>query len=317
MASLLARNGIQFKTGYGKQNLVDNRLAPNVLGPMGPLGGAQTAANLKEVRVRIKSVKSIEKITKTMKMIANSRLKAAQTRMEKNRAFYEGSTRIFDLLPVDTTKKNLIIPVTADRGLCGAINSSIAKLTRSTIKQRLSAGTQDYRLVSMGTKAHGLFARDQGSRVAFSILDLGKNPLTIVGTESIVDRITQEETFDSVTVIYNKFVSAISYVQETKNIPSPNQMLAMPDLFDYEFEDDARIFQVQDLFEFGLASTLYHAYCESAAAELSARMSAMDSASRNASEMLKALNITYNRQRQAAITTELTEIISGAAAIAD
>jgi len=124
-----------------------------------------------------------------------------------------------------------------------------------------------------------------------------------------------EESFDSVSVIYNKFISVIAYNQVVQNLPSPSQILSRPEINDYEFEEDQRLFHVQDLFEFGLGATLYNAYCESAASELGARMSAMDSASRNAGDMLKNLNVTYNRKRQAAITTELTEIISGAAAV--
>jgi len=287
----------------------------NPLSPFGLLGGAHTAANLKDVRIRIKSVKSIEKITKTMKMIASSRLKAAQSRMERNRAFYEGSTKLFDSFPVDTSKKNLILPVTADKGLCGAINSSIAKMTRGMIGARSSNPETEIRLVNIGGKGNGLFARDQSNRIAFSVMELGKKPFPFAGVMPITEKIMQEESFDSVTVIFNKFQTVISYVQEVKELPSPSQLLSRVELFDYEFEEDQRLFHVQDLFEFGLGSTIYHAFCEGSASELGARMSAMDSASRNAGDMLKSLNVSYNRKRQAAITTELTEIISGAAAV--
>jgi len=300
-SSPTARNSV-FTPNYGS----------NFLSPFGPLGGACSGGNLKETRGRIKSVKSIEKITKTMKMIASSRLKAAQTRMEKARPFYEGATKILDLLPVDTTKKNLLIPITADRGLCGAINSSIAKIARQIIDQRQES---DIRLVDIGSKGASFFSRDQGRRIAFSADDLGKRPFGFASVSVITDKIMQEETFDSVTVIFNKFISVIAFSQVVRDIPSPAQLLSKVELSDYEFEEDQRIFHVQDLFEFELGATIYHGYAESAAAELGARMSAMDSASRNAGDMLKALNITYNRRRQAAITTELTEIISGAAAI--
>lgn len=320
MASMLVRSrGFQTpnKNFQARTNFLEPRKNEwnNSLSPFGPLGGAHAAANLKEVRIRIKSVKSIEKITKTMKMIASSRLKAAQTRMEKNRAFYEGATKYLDLLKVDTTKKNLLIPVTADRGLCGAINSSIAKLTRNTVQNRSKEADADIRVVNIGGKAHSLFARDLGNRIGFSVLELSKRPFFFDGVVPITEKIMQDETFDSVTVIHNKFVSVIAYAQEVKNIPSPAQLLNRPELNEYEFEEDQRLFHVQDLFEFTLGTTLYNAYCENAAAELGARMSAMDSASRNAGDMLKALNISYNRKRQAAITTELTEIISGAAAV--
>jgi F-type H+-transporting ATPase subunit gamma len=284
--------------------------------PLGPLGGACNAGNLKEIRARMKSVKSIEKITKTMKMIASSRLKAAQNRMEKARPFYEGASKILSVFPVDTSKRNLLIPVTADRGLCGAINSIIAKTTRLTLAQRSQAHPEStFRLVSMGDKGNNLFGRDQSQRMAFSIGDMGRRPFGFASVSLITDKIMQEETFDSVSVIHNKFLSVISYTQVVKDIPSPGQLLSRPELADYEFEEDQRLFHVQDLFEFELGAALYSAHTESVAAELGARMNAMDSASRNAADMLKSLNVTYNRKRQAAITTELTEIISGASAV--
>jgi len=294
-------------------------LAPNYganfLSPFGPLGGACSAGNLKETRIRIKSIKSIEKITKTMKMIASSRLKAAQTRMEKARPFYEGATKILSIIPTDITKKNLIIPVTADRGLCGAINSSIAKITRLTIEHRGANPETEIRLIPIGSKGASFFGRDNAEKIGFSADDLGKRPFTFSAVSVITDKIMQDETFDSVCVIYNKFISVIAYEQIMKDIPSPAQLLSSVELTDYEFEEDQRLFHVQDLFEFELGAAIYHAYAENAASELGARMSAMDSASRNAGDMLKALNVAYNRKRQAAITTELTEIISGASAI--
>jgi len=288
----------------------------NPLSPFGLMGGAAQGSKLKEVRARIKSVKSIEKITKTMKMIASSRLKAAQQRMEKNRAFFEGGSKILDIVQADTTKNNLIIPVAADRGLCGAINSSIARATRVVIQERLkSSPNGTLRLITMGDKAVQVLGRDQGERILFSFGDLSKKIFNFAAAGVVTERIMKEATFDSVSLIFNKFISAISYVQQTVNIPSPAQILENKALADYEFEEDQRIWHVQDLFEFELASTIYHAYCQGTAAELGARMAAMDSASRNAVDMLKNLNITYNRGRQAAITTELTEIISGAAAV--
>jgi len=298
------------------RSLLEQKNAPSVLSSFGPLGGAQSAGNLKEVRNRIKSVKSIEKITKTMKMIASSRLKAAQTRMERARPFYEGASKILSILPVDTTKKNLFVCVTSDRGLCGAINSSIAKATRLTIQQRTQVNPQtEFRLIPVGSKGSNLFSRDLGSRVAFSVDDLGKKPFGFASVGLITDKIMQEETFDSASIIFNKFISVIAYSQLIKDVPSPSQMLSSMEILDYEFEEDQRLFHVQDLFEFELAAAIYHAYSENAASELGARMSAMDSASRNAGDMLKALNVSYNRKRQAAITTELTEIISGASAV--
>jgi F-type H+-transporting ATPase subunit gamma len=313
MASMFVRSGFA-PSNARRTTLQPKNEFQNTLSPFGLNGGAQEASKLKEVRARIKSVKSIEKITKTMKMIASSRLKAAQTKMEKNRPFYDGASKILSKIPVDTTKTNLVFAVTADRGLCGAINSSIAKQLRLVVNERKPSGAQ-FRLVPMGDKSTQLLVREFGSRVAFGVGDLSKKGFNFAGTSVVVDRILEQETFDNVTVIYNKFVSAISYSQEVQDIPSPAAFLESKELYDYEFEEDQRIFHTRDLFEFEMANLLYHAFCENSAAELGARMAAMDSASRNATEMLKALNIAYNRGRQAAITTELTEIISGASAV--
>jgi len=153
--------------------------------------------------------------------------------------------------------------------------------------------------------------------MAFSVGDVSRRPFSLATANLITDKILNEETFDSVTVISNKFVSLLVYNQVLKDIPSPSVLLKTKELYDYEFEDDARLFHAKDLFEFQLASTLYQAYTENVASELGARRNAMDSASKNAGEMLKALNLSYNRKRQAAITTELTEIISGAAAVGE
>jgi len=312
MASMLTRSRVfplSSKTSFTFHNK-----SSDFLSPFGPVGGACSAGNLKEVRNRIKSIKSIEKITKTMKMIASSRLKAAQTRMEKARPFYQGASKILDIFPTDTTKKNLLIPVTADRGLCGGVNSSIAKVTRLLIHDRSKNSETSISLVSIGSKGTGILGRDQSERISFSVDNFGAK-FSWSSIPLITERILKDISFDSITVIFNKFITILAYSQDQRDIPSPTQFAAKPELSKYEFEEDQRLFHIPDLFEFELGATLYHAFVESAAVELGARMTAMDSASKNATEMLKSLNISYNRKRQAAITTELTEIISGAAAI--
>jgi len=314
MASMLAGSrGFGINKSFTFQNsLLQKSQTNNALSPFGQMGGAQEGSKLKEVKMRIKSVKSIEKITKTMKMIASSRLRSSQARMDKNRAFYAGAAKIFNIIPTDTNGKSLIIPVAADRGLCGGINSSIVKGTRALIKAKTSP---DYSLVTVGDKAIQGLGRDLGDKVNFHVSELSKKPLTFAGASVIADRIMNEVTFDSVTILNNKFISAISYGQESQTIPSPNQLAHNKQILAYEFEDDDQLFQIPDLIEFEIANGLYHAYCEGTAAELGSRMASMDAATRNAQDMLKALNISFNRGRQAAITTELNEIISGASAI--
>jgi len=318
MASMLSSRGFPALSSLSsRKSALEWKNPKNLTSPFGPLGGAHSGGNLKEVRNRMKSVKSIEKITKTMKMIANSRLKSAQLRMEKSRPFYESLTKILKVLPgVDVSKRNVIVPVTSDRGLCGAINSSIAKATRQLMNSRAAAHPNaTFRLVNLGEKSTGIFVRDQGNKVAFSATDLGKKPFGFASASFIAERILAEEPFDSLTVIHNKFISTIAYTQETKDVPSSTQFYERTDrvLYDFDGCDDDQ--QILDFTELNVAATIYNSYAESVASELGARMSAMDSASRNAGDMLKLLNVFYNRRRQAAITTELTEIISGASAI--
>jgi len=314
---LAGSRGFGINRNFTFQNSLTQRgQAFNPLSPFGQMGGAQEGSKLKEIKGRIKSVKSIEKITKTMKMIASSRLKSSQTRMEKNRPFFQGAAKILSIIPAEMSGKNLIVPVAADRGLCGAINSTIVKGTRAMLNKRAKEyPNTEFRLVTVGDKSIQGLARDQASKVAFHIGDLSKKPFTFVGASVIAEKIMAEETFDSVTVFSNKFISPIAYGQEITEIPSPAQLANRKEIFDYEFEEDDRLFQLPDLVEFELANTIYHAYCEGTAAELGARMAAMDSATRNAQDMLKNLNIAFNRGRQAAITTELNEIISGASAV--
>jgi len=192
----------------------------------------------------------------------------------------------------------------------------IAKNVRATMASKMRDSPEStFRLVCMGDKSVQLLVRDQAQKIAFSFGDLSKKPFNFAGASIICEKIMEGDNFDNVTLVWNKFVSAISYIQDRRDISSGEALLAQQDLSEYEFEEDQRLFHVRDLVEFQLANTLYHAFCQGVASELGARMSAMDSASRNASDMLKRLNISYNRGRQAAITTELTEIISGAAAV--
>jgi ATP synthase F1 gamma subunit len=298
-------------------------------------GAVRHGSNLKDVRTRIKSVKAIQKITKTMKMIASSRLREAQRRVDVVKGFAAGSNKPFEettpvvevkertreskeLHPVVAgAKTHLLVTVCSDRGLCGAINSSSAKLTKTLVREREAQGGKT-QLMLIGDKATAQLQREYGDRVLFSAGDTTKRPINFLGIGMLLDRALHQskQQFDNVSVIFNHFNSIISYTTMHRDLGSFAKLLEKPEAFDaYEFEEDAHQVHLQDLYEFRLGSFLLNAIVENQAAELGARMSSMDNATRNAGEMLKKLNITYNRRRQAAITTELTEIISGAAAL--
>jgi F-type H+-transporting ATPase subunit gamma len=286
------------------------------LRPDGPLGGvAQGSGQLKEVRGRIKSIQSVAKITKTMKMIASSRLKAAQNRMTANRPFSEGARLINDSVPIDTTKgSNLLVGVFADRGLCGGINSFVNKYVNSLIATRRQTDPNaDMHIAFLGNKGT-LLQKVQADRIALGAKDTGKPLINWSGVCEIVSRLVELPKTDTTTIIYNRFDNAAQFTTVQIDLNARKGM----DTREYdafEFEEDQALFQKQDLYEFQLAATLFGAVVENAASELAARMTAMDNATRNASEIINKLSIAYNRGRQSTITTELTEIISGAAAL--
>jgi len=278
--------------------------------------GVRFGNTLKEVRIRIKSVKSIEKITKTMKMIASSRLKGVQTRLMKARPFWEVPSEIFAEFKPENPQKKLFVAVTSDRGLCGGINTNLAKLVRSSVAEERKDPSKVVKVALIGDKAVPLLTRQMGKDIFLSVHETAKKPMHYSGVGVAFDVVLKDTQYDAVTIFYNKYHNVMSFEASKMVIPSASTMLANKDLYNYQFEDDNAFFQSQDLFEFGFASALYVGVCENVASELSARVAAMESASKNAGDMLKRLTIFYNRGRQAAITTELTEIVAGASAIA-
>jgi len=276
-----------------------------------PSGQACNAGNLKEVKMRIKSVTSIKKITKTMNMIATARLKQAQSRMERGRAFYN-TVKNMEAFPAPTdVKKQLVVPVSSDRGLCGAVNSNISKNVKSMLRDKKEGVV----LNCIGEKAPAQLAREYGHLITWSATDLGKKPMNFLAASLLAQRLLAED-FDKLSLVYNKFNNIISYTTTQQELSSPASLLNRKEIFDeYEFEDDEHLHHIPDAAEYFTAVAILRAYGDANAAELGGRMSSMDNATRNAGEMIKKLTVMYNRRRQAAITTELTEIISGASAV--
>jgi F-type H+-transporting ATPase subunit gamma len=262
----------------------------------------------------MRSVKSIQKITKTMKMISNARLREAMQRMEKARPFVDGANKIQSTLQTAPTSKTLIIAVGTDRGLCGSVNTFITKAVRVML-QTLPADA-NAKIVCIGDKPAGQIARENPSRILWTSGEIAKRSpnfeVAAFLAEKVMDALSETQA-ENVTLLYTKFISAISFKTHQTDI-TPYPLLAKnPDMVkDYEFEDDDRLPHMRDVMEFQMATTLWGAIVENVASELSARAAAMDSANRNAGDMLKRLNLLYNRMRQAKITTELIEIISGA-----
>lgn len=293
--------------------------------------------SLKSLRVRINSVKSTQKITKAMKMVAASKLRRAQEAAEAARPYAERMASIMASLSAaqtgsDTAPRlmigtgkdqvHLLIVATAERGLCGAFNSSIVKLARRKIEE-LTAQGKTVKILCVGKKGRDQLRRDHASKIADTV-DLSKSKkIGFTDAQDIADRVLamfEAGEFDVAHIFYNNFKSVIS------QIPTAQQLIpamiagdaanAGPDLQGaiYEFEPDEETI-LDQLLPRNLSMQVYRALLENAASEQGARMSAMDNATRNAGEMIKKLTTVYNRSRQAQITKELIEIISGAEAV--
>lgn len=294
-------------------------------------------ASLKELRSRISSVKSTQRITSAMKMVAAAKLKRAQTNAESARPFAERMERMLSSLAESAKNSataprllagtgkddtHLIVIVSSDRGLCGGFNSSLIRFTRAHIDELRAAGKQ-VKIITIGRKGSALLRREMPDRLVAAYDDLAKPAPDFAGADTVTAKILElfeAHEFDTCTILYNRFVSAL--VQEV----TPLQLIPFspPENQDgeeaagqgeggavYEFEPDEEAI-LTDLLPRNIAVQTFRAMLESFASEQGARMTAMDNATRNAGDMINGLTITYNRSRQAQITKELIEIISGA-----
>jgi F-type H+-transporting ATPase subunit gamma len=289
--------------------------------------------SLKSLRVRINSVKSTQKITKAMKMVAASKLRRAQEAVEAGRPYAERMERMLASLAsglagdgaprlvagTGSDQVQLLVVATAERGLCGAFNSSIVRLARRRIQELLSQG-KTVKVLCIGKKGRDQLRRDYANLIIDTI-DLSKvRRLGFGDAGPIGDRILamfEAGEFDVATIFFNKFRSVISQIPTAQQlIPASLPEGGAPDLGGaiYEFEPGEEEI-LAELLPRNLKIQIYKALLENAASEQGARMSAMDNATRNAGEMINKLTLVYNRQRQAIITKELIEIISGAQAV--
>jgi F-type H+-transporting ATPase subunit gamma len=291
--------------------------------------------SLKALRMRINSVKSTQKITSAMKMVAASKLRRAQQQAEMARPYAVRMQRILNSLAASVAEQpdapamlagtgkdqvHLLIAVTADRGLAGAFNSSIGRATR-TLARRLEAQGKTVKILAVGRKGRDYLRRELSSRIVGDVSYAGKRRIEYTDAQELAERIMamlDAGEFDVATLIYNRFQSVIAQVvTEQQLIPAPiatdasanDATAALP-----EFEPDEETI-LSRLLPQALAVQTYTALLESAAGEHGARMTAMDNATRNAGDMIKRLTLNYNRARQANITRELIEIISGAEAL--
>ncbi|XP_049892328.1 ATP synthase subunit gamma, mitochondrial isoform X3 [Epinephelus moara] len=279
-------------------------------------GQVRNMATLKDITIRLKSIKNIQKITKSMKMVAAAKYARAERSLKPARVYGSGALALYEKVdikaPEDKAVKHLIVGVTSDRGLCGAIHSGIAKAIKSEINTLTSAG-KEVMVVNVGDKLRGLLHRTHGKHIILNCKEVGRKPPSF-GDASIVatELLNSGYEFDQGAVFFNRFRSVISYKAEQKPLFSTETVANTENLSIY---DDIDADVLRNYQEFALVNVIYLALKEGSTAEQSARMTAMDSASKNASEMIDKLTLTFNRTRQAVITKELIEIISGAAAL--
>jgi F-type H+-transporting ATPase subunit gamma len=291
--------------------------------------------SLKALRTRINSVKSTQKITSAMKMVAASKLRRAQQQAEAARPYAERMDRMLRALAASVAgsptappllvgtgqdKVHLLIPVTADRGLAGAFNTNVGRATRN-LARRLEAEGKTVKILAVGRKGRDYLRRELSSRIIDDISYAGRRRIEFADAQDVAARITAllgGAQIDVATVIYNRFQSVIAQVVTEQQIipapPPPAGETQDTSGATYEFEPDEETILAR-LLPQALAIGIYRSLLESAAGEHGARMTAMDNATRNAGDMIKRLSQNYNRARQANITKELIEIISGAEAV--
>ncbi|KIK55511.1 hypothetical protein GYMLUDRAFT_76466 [Collybiopsis luxurians FD-317 M1] len=276
-------------------------------------------ATLREIELRLKSVRNIEKITKSMKMIASTKLSKAQKAMQAGKLYGAANAEVFETTKEEPAgSRKLFLVISSDKGLCGGIHSSVTKATRRAITNAPDSPIpgvsvdSDSPVMVVGDKSKAQLSRIYAGNFKLTFNQIGRDVPTFADAAGVADLVMKSNVeFDSVVIVYNKFVSAISYEAAAMEVKGESALKKNESFNKYEMEDDF----TKDLFEFSLANALFATLAESHACEQSARRNAMDNASKNASDMIGSLTMQYNRGRQAAITNELVDIITGASAL--
>ncbi|QDX81944.1 F0F1 ATP synthase subunit gamma [Denitratisoma sp. DHT3] len=286
----------------------------------------------KEIRTKIKSVQNTKKITKAMEMVAASKMRKAQERMRAARPYSEKIRRLAAnlsqanvtdyrhsfLIRREPVKRVGVILVTTDKGLCGGLNTNILRLLVGNMRQWEQDGVTDIRATCIGNKGLGFIQR-MGGKVVSHVTQLGDTPHLekLIGPIKVMIDAFQNDELDAVYVAYTRFINTMKQEPVIEQLlPLTGERLGTPDgSWDYLYEPDAQTV-IDDLLVRYVEALIYQAVAENMASEQSARMVAMKSATDNAGNVIKELQLVYNKARQAAITKEISEIVGGAAAIA-
>jgi len=269
-------------------------------------------ATLKAISIRLKSVKNIQKITQSMKMVSAAKYTRAERELKQARPYGEGSKQFYEKAEIATApteeSKKLYLAITSDRGLCGAVHTGVARQIRFDIN-----ADPNIKVICVGDKSRAILQRLYSKNIIMVANEIGRLPPQFLDAAKLANEVMNcGYEFTDGKIIYNKFKSVVSYgvadipIFSLKSVESAEKLPVYDSL-------DADV--IQCYLEFSMASLLFYTMKEGACSEQSSRMTAMDNASKNAGEMIDKLTLTFNRTRQAVITRELIEIISGASAL--
>lgn len=287
----------------------------------------RSMASLKDLKMRMTSIASIKKITASMKLVATSKLAGARADLKRAQGFWDASNLAFkdgrgadsmtgeefqELSLTEKKKQDLYVILSSERGLCGSINSSLIRLCKAAW-----TNSPGFKLIVAGEKGKASLLTNYSENLLFSVTDIGeRGKYNFADMEPLVNAIANTD-FREARFITNRFNSVISIEPRVQTLKSKNYIMEEADFYTFEMDDADKSELLENLYEHYVACNLYSSMVENTAAELSARMTSMDNATNNAGDMLARLSLQYNRQRQAGITTELSEIISGAEAVKD
>jgi F-type H+-transporting ATPase subunit gamma len=281
---------------------------------------ANFGANIKQIKQRMKSIFSIEKITKAMKMVAASKMRIDLGRLDRGKNFgvhtvntiFANESYLQKKKSPVNVKRTLLVPITSDRGLCGGINSGIIREIKATIVTHRAG----YKIFVIGEKGTSALLRPAPDLLYQSVSEINY-PINFTVVASIAHQISAaSEDCENIVVVYNQFKSAIqSIIKKLELLPRKQFDLQFRYVVRHDVSEPEKDFSKQYFYELYTAGQLYHAMLHNAASEQSARMNAMENASKNAKEILEKLRLNYNKARQGKITQELCEIISGASAV--
>jgi len=281
-------------------------------------------ATEKQIWNQIQATKNIQKITSSMKMVSAAKLKGDENRLLAAKPFAAWTAELMgppqpceDATYDDLPQRTLIVPFTSDKGLCGGINTFVTRSTKAAVISAGKAG-KECDIVVVGDKGRAQLKRllaENVKRSATEVISPGTFNLAAAISAELVAAGAAD--YDAVCIVYNSFINKASYTQMYQIVSPFSGEGEDEPLMAYEFEPDTKQEVLVDLYEYVLTCALYKSFMDGAASEQSSRMAAMENASKNAGDMIQSLTLKYNRVRQSRITTELIEIISGAAALED